>query len=111
MAGVLWDGSDLIPGVDKAMDELRQKGTCIFLYTTPRRSTCKPGKRIFFVTNNSTKSRAAFLGKFKGFGIQASLVSFRATHENMCVCVCVLTSFRMRSLVQPLQQQLISSMW
>ncbi|KAJ8654629.1 hypothetical protein O0I10_009680 [Lichtheimia ornata] len=54
--GVLWDGSDLIPGVDKAMEELRKRG-----------------KRIFFVTNNSTKSRAAFLGKFKGFGIQASL--------------------------------------
>ena len=28
-------------------------------------------KRIFFVTNNSSKSRAAYLRKFENFGIEA----------------------------------------
>lgn len=30
IAGVLWDGSDLIPGVDKAMEELRKRGTYVY---------------------------------------------------------------------------------
>ncbi|KAG2217025.1 hypothetical protein INT45_011576 [Circinella minor] len=54
--GVLWEGTQLIPGVEKAMEELRSKG-----------------KNIYFVTNNSTKSRNSFLKKLEGFGIQASL--------------------------------------
>lgn len=54
--GVLWEGTSTFPGVAEAMKLLREKG-----------------KRIFFVTNNSTKSRASFLPKFEGFGIQASL--------------------------------------
>ena len=32
------------------------------------------GKRFFFVTNNSTKSRASFLPKFESFGIKAQIV-------------------------------------
>lgn len=32
------------------------------------------GKRVFFVTNNSTKSRSSFLKKFEGFGIKATQV-------------------------------------
>ncbi|KAI9484716.1 HAD-like domain-containing protein [Zychaea mexicana] len=54
--GVLWEGTKLIPGVEKAMEELRSKG-----------------KNIYFVTNNSTKSRSSFLKKLQGFGIKASL--------------------------------------
>jgi ribonucleotide monophosphatase NagD (HAD superfamily) len=37
--------------------------------------TSFPGKHVFFVTNNSTKSRSSFLKKFEGFGIKASVVS------------------------------------
>ena len=32
------------------------------------------GKRVFFVTNNSSKSRAAYLKKFENFGIEACKV-------------------------------------
>ncbi|KAI8146307.1 HAD-like domain-containing protein [Fennellomyces sp. T-0311] len=54
--GVLWEGTKLIPGVDKAMEELRKRG-----------------KKVYFVTNNSTKSRTSFLKKFQGFNMQAEL--------------------------------------
>ncbi|KAI8328982.1 HAD-like domain-containing protein [Chlamydoabsidia padenii] len=54
--GVLWDGSVLIPGILEAMQKLREKG-----------------KNIYFVTNNSTTSRASFLKKFEKLGIQANL--------------------------------------
>lgn len=56
--GVLWEGTNMFSGVPEAMKLLREKG-----------------KRVFFVTNNSTKSRSSFLKKFEGFGIQAELVS------------------------------------
>lgn len=52
--GVLWRGSELLPDADKALDLLRSLG-----------------KRVFFVTNNSSKSRAQYLDKFKKLGITA----------------------------------------
>ncbi|KAI8584723.1 hypothetical protein K450DRAFT_217692 [Umbelopsis ramanniana AG] len=54
--GVLWEGSNVFPNVREAMQLLRTKG-----------------KRIFFVTNNSTKSREAYLDKFKKLDIEAHL--------------------------------------
>ncbi|KAI9300190.1 HAD-like domain-containing protein [Cunninghamella echinulata] len=54
--GVIWEGQHLIPGVLEALHKLRQKG-----------------KKLFFVTNNSTTSRASFLKKFERLGIEASL--------------------------------------
>ncbi|CAM0140700.1 hypothetical protein VKS41_007959 [Umbelopsis sp. WA50703] len=54
--GVLWEGSNVFPNVREAMQLLRSKG-----------------KKIFFVTNNSTKSRAAYLEKFKKLDIEANL--------------------------------------
>ncbi|KAI8372044.1 HAD-like domain-containing protein [Choanephora cucurbitarum] len=53
--GVLWEGTRMFDGVKEAMTLLREKG-----------------KRVFFVTNNSTKSRSSFLKKFEGFGIKAT---------------------------------------
>merc|ERR1719163_2619609 len=50
--GVIWKGDSLIDGVPKVLDELR-----------------KMGKTVFFVTNNSTKSRKGYLGKFKSLGL------------------------------------------
>jgi ribonucleotide monophosphatase NagD (HAD superfamily) len=32
------------------------------------------GKRLVFVTNNSTKSRAGYLGKFTGLGLKVNAV-------------------------------------
>lgn len=50
--GVIWKGDSLIDGVPKILDMLR-----------------KMGKTVFFVTNNSTKSRKGYLGKFTGLGL------------------------------------------
>uniref|UniRef100_A0A7S0PYB2 Phosphoglycolate phosphatase n=1 Tax=Coccolithus braarudii TaxID=221442 RepID=A0A7S0PYB2_9EUKA len=53
--GVIWKGDSLIDGVPAVLDMLR-----------------KSGKRVFFVTNNSTKSRKGYLGKFTGLGLNVA---------------------------------------
>eukprot|EP01031_Cornospumella_fuschlensis_P039903 gene39903-48590_t len=50
--GVIWKGDSLIPGVEKTLTKLRALG-----------------KKIFFVTNNSTKSRKGYLKKFEELGL------------------------------------------
>lgn len=55
--GVVWEGSTLIPHVDKVLKHFRSLG-----------------KRIFFVTNNATKSRASNKAKFDQMGIQCEVV-------------------------------------
>ncbi|CAM9644239.1 unnamed protein product [Ectocarpus sp. 4 AP-2014] len=50
--GVIWKGDSLIEGVPSVLDRLRQAG-----------------KRIFFVTNNSTKSRKGYKSKFDSLGL------------------------------------------
>ncbi|CAH0385460.1 unnamed protein product [Bemisia tabaci] len=57
--GVLWMGMDEIPGAVKVMTKFKEMG-----------------KKIFYVTNNSTKTRVGFLDKFKklGFNTNASEV-------------------------------------
>jgi hypothetical protein len=44
----------------------------------------RQGKRLVFVTNNSTKSRAGYLGKFTGLGLNVN-----AVRRVSCACVCV----------------------
>eukprot|EP00929_Paragymnodinium_shiwhaense_P108114 TRINITY_DN7443_c0_g1_i11.p1 TRINITY_DN7443_c0_g1~~TRINITY_DN7443_c0_g1_i11.p1 ORF type:complete len:430 (-),score=129.33 TRINITY_DN7443_c0_g1_i11:115-1344(-) len=50
--GVIWLGDSVIDGIPNVLDELRKKG-----------------KTIFFVTNNSTKSRAGYKKKFTSLGL------------------------------------------
>lgn len=50
--GVIWKGDSIIPGVSETLDMLKDAG-----------------KRLIFVTNNSTKSRAGYLKKFHGLGL------------------------------------------
>lgn len=50
--GVIWRGDSLIEGIPETLDKLR-----------------KAGKKMFFVTNNSTKSRAGYKKKFDGLGL------------------------------------------
>jgi phosphoglycolate/pyridoxal phosphate phosphatase family enzyme len=50
--GVIWKGDAIIPGVPETLDMLKEAG-----------------KRLIFVTNNSTKSRAGYLKKFHGLGL------------------------------------------
>jgi len=50
--GVIWKGDSIIPGVPETLDMLKSMG-----------------KRLIFVTNNSTKSRAGYLKKFHSLGL------------------------------------------
>eukprot|EP01027_Heterolobosea_sp_BB2_P007324 GEZU01010915.1.p1 GENE.GEZU01010915.1~~GEZU01010915.1.p1 ORF type:complete len:331 (+),score=100.08 GEZU01010915.1:117-1109(+) len=52
--GVLWSGTHLFSNIAETLQQLRRMG-----------------KRIFFLTNNSTKSREAYLSKFTKMGIEA----------------------------------------
>eukprot|EP01087_Luapelamoeba_hula_P015513 TRINITY_DN4648_c1_g1_i1.p1 TRINITY_DN4648_c1_g1~~TRINITY_DN4648_c1_g1_i1.p1 ORF type:complete len:307 (-),score=61.80 TRINITY_DN4648_c1_g1_i1:187-1107(-) len=53
--GVLWCGTTLLPKVCEVLRQLKASG-----------------KRVVYLTNNSTKSRAMYLDKFKQFGIDAN---------------------------------------
>lgn len=53
--GVLWLGTHLLPRIKETLDLLISKG-----------------KKLVFVTNNSTKSRNAYTKKFAGFGINVT---------------------------------------
>lgn len=50
--GVIWRGDSVISGIPAVLAELRKRG-----------------KRCFFVTNNSTKSRAGYKKKFDSLGL------------------------------------------
>ncbi|CAD7694913.1 unnamed protein product [Ostreobium quekettii] len=50
--GVIWRGECLIDGIPETLDMLRSMG-----------------KKLVFVTNNSTKSRAGYVKKFTGLGL------------------------------------------
>lgn len=50
--GVIWRGDSLIEGVPEILDQLRAAG-----------------KKLFFVTNNSTKSRKGYKSKFDSLGL------------------------------------------
>ncbi|KXZ52039.1 hypothetical protein GPECTOR_10g1062 [Gonium pectorale] len=53
--GVLWRGSDIIRNAPEALRVFRQQG-----------------KRLLFVTNNSSKSRAEYASKFGSLGLEVS---------------------------------------
>lgn len=52
--GVIWRGDSVIEKVPEVLEYVRSLG-----------------KRVFFVTNNSTKSRAGYLNKFKTLGLKS----------------------------------------
>jgi hypothetical protein len=58
--GVIWRGDSVIEGVPETLDMLRALG-----------------KKLVFVTNNSTKSRKGYLGKFTSLGLNINAVSGR----------------------------------
>jgi hypothetical protein len=53
--GVIWKGDFAVEGADRVLSKLRDLN-----------------KLIFFVTNNSTKSRKGFLSKFSSLGIHVN---------------------------------------
>ena len=54
--GVIWRGDSVLDGVPETLAALRGLG-----------------KRLAFVTNNSTKSRAGYLKKFTGLGLDVEV--------------------------------------
>ncbi|KAG0004765.1 hypothetical protein BGZ65_012759 [Modicella reniformis] len=81
--GVLWHGNHVLDGILDAINFLRKNGNMISQYqiqcgSSPCSSILIPteyllvGKRLVFVTNNSTLSRANYVKKFQKLGIEAS---------------------------------------
>lgn len=60
--GTLWKGTTLIPGAAEVLELLRYQG-----------------KKLFFVTNNATLSRQAYLKKFQALGLKGSLEEIYGT--------------------------------
>lgn len=54
--GVLWGSDEIFPGAAETLKKLHRRG-----------------KKVLFVTNNSTKSRSEYLKKIKGYGVEATL--------------------------------------
>lgn len=61
---MLWRGQDLIPNAVEALHAFRAAG-----------------KRLLFVTNNSSKSRQEYVEKFKALGIDVSAQEVRGSAE------------------------------
>lgn len=59
IVGVLWHGMDPLKNAQALVIKLREMG-----------------KKVFFITNNSNRTRAEFLEKFNNLGFQATVVSF-----------------------------------
>uniref|UniRef100_H3AG72 Phosphoglycolate phosphatase n=1 Tax=Latimeria chalumnae TaxID=7897 RepID=H3AG72_LATCH len=53
--GVLWRGDQAVPGAPEVLDALRRRG-----------------KRVFFVSNNSTRTRDMYVEKLAGLGFRAA---------------------------------------
>ncbi|KEZ46881.1 4-nitrophenylphosphatase [Scedosporium apiospermum] len=70
--GVLWSGDIVFEGVPETLNLLRAK---VLTNTTslPGKLCKYKGKKVIFVTNNSTKSRQDYLQKLTNLGIPASL--------------------------------------
>lgn len=62
LQGVIWRGDSVIDGVPETLDMLRAAG-----------------KKLVFVTNNSTKSRKGYLGKFTSLGLNINAVRWEGT--------------------------------
>ena len=85
-AGVIWRGDSLIDGVPETLDLLRSLVRTLFYAYWGTLPECRTkqlhcgtlqGKKLVFVTNNSTKSRAGYLSKFKKLGLNVTAVSIQ----------------------------------
>ncbi|RHZ65302.1 4-nitrophenylphosphatase [Aspergillus thermomutatus] len=71
--GVLWSGDHLFPGTVETLEMLRSNGMRAPAGEMLRpRDLYPPGKRVVFVTNNSTKSRADYKKKLEKLGIPST---------------------------------------
>nr|CEL71784.1 TPA: HAD hydrolase, family IIA protein [Toxoplasma gondii VEG] len=90
--GVLWHGDKLLPGVAKLLNAFGASGGKQEERELPddagRSSASGSGaqqKKIYFLTNNSTKSRRGFLKKLESLGVHAT--------EEQVVCSSVVASW------------------
>ncbi|RZS20506.1 hypothetical protein BHM03_00053043 [Ensete ventricosum] len=75
--GVIWKGDKLIEGVPHALRALRSLSLVDRnqdSQLTNIVSVCRQGKKLVFVTNNSTKSRKQYSRKFTSLGVDVSEV-------------------------------------
>jgi ribonucleotide monophosphatase NagD (HAD superfamily) len=66
VAGVLWKGDHAVPGTPEVMQILH-----------------RIGKKIFYVTNNSTKSSSAYVRKCLQLGFPATKVRLETRFEGL----------------------------
>lgn len=71
--GVIWKGDKLIPGVPETLEYLRSLVRWPQSWETSQHPLPQ-GKKLFFVTNNSTKSRKGYLNKFTSLGLSITAV-------------------------------------
>ncbi|KAI5289069.1 hypothetical protein KEM54_004471 [Ascosphaera aggregata] len=76
--GVLWSGENLFDRTVETLNMLRKKGTSNISVLMPRKNLSRlipisQDKKLVFVTNNSTKSRADYKKKLDNLGIPASV--------------------------------------
>ena len=65
--GVIWKGDCLIEGIEETLEMLRSMG-----------------KRLIFVTNNSTKSRKSYAKKFESLGLKVTPVCASCIYRVAC---------------------------
>ncbi|KAG4304544.1 hypothetical protein PORY_001937 [Pneumocystis oryctolagi] len=68
--GVLWNGTKLLPNVSQTLSFIRSKGGIVL---TLENVNYKIGKKIAFVTNNSSKPREEYQKKFMNLGLKVEL--------------------------------------
>ncbi|XP_046674607.1 4-nitrophenylphosphatase-like [Homalodisca vitripennis] len=66
--GVLWVEDELLQGSPEVINEFKRMG-----------------KKVFFVTNNSTKTRSEFLDKFRSLGFNAKKLTWAAITNNLTI--------------------------
>jgi 4-nitrophenyl phosphatase len=74
--GVLWHGDRIIDGVVEVLEMLRShsKSAATVWKIFDQADISTQDKKVIFVTNNATKSRKSYKGKFDQLGVQAHVV-------------------------------------
>lgn len=83
---MLWSGDHVFPGTVEVLEHLRAKGIVKRMYTVNYCLTAA-GKKIVFVTNNSTKSRADYQKKLTSLGIPSNIEEIFASAYSSAIYI------------------------